>query len=104
MSSFYRQKQELRNVYVKRLISKVILRAVQRKITNSAVPDDLTGQVSVKRQYVNNEKVLIFNFTAVKSEISPVNETETKLNNTAHSIFLRMTQISKTRIKIAKGR
>lgn len=55
MSSFYRQKQELRNVYVKRLISKVILRAVRGKITNSAVPDDLTGQVSVKRQYVNNE-------------------------------------------------
>lgn len=55
MSSFYRQKQELRNVYVKRLISKVTLRAVRRKITNSAVPDDLTGQVSVKRQYVNNE-------------------------------------------------
>lgn len=55
MSSFYRQTLELHNVYVKPLISKVILRAVRRKITNSDVPDDLTGQVSVKRQYVNNE-------------------------------------------------
>jgi len=55
MSSFYRQTQELRNVYVKPLINKVILRAARRKITNSAVPDDLTGQVNVKRQYVNNE-------------------------------------------------
>ena len=42
----------------------------------------------------------------MKSEINPVNETETKLNNTTHSIFFRMTQISKTRarIKIVKGR